>query len=682
MSFAATNNPVKERAEFTRSVLIVDDDRDFGDALCEHLAVQGYQAQAAYSGRDAKAIVHADEPQVALLDLHLRGENGLALMSRMKEIHPDILCVVVTGYPQVESVVEALRNGAYDYLLKPVQMDELLATLQRCFDKLRLEAEKQAAEEALQRAKTELERRNADLGDLVIQHIQTESALRESEKKFSAVLDNSPSGITLQDTRGRYLLVNRRMEKWMNFSASETEGKSSQDLFPRDISEVFTAKNREVLSVGQVREFELDVPFADGQWRTMVITKFPVFDNAGQITGVGTIKTDVSGQRSAEEQLRQAQKMEAVGQLTGGIAHDFNNLLTVVLGNLQLLRDSTQGDSRAQSYADTALKATYRGADLTQRLQAFSRQQALDPLVINVNELVPETSEMLKRTLGEDIEIEIRLTDKVWNALVDPNQLQNALLNLAVNARDAMPQGGKLTIETANLRLDQDYAEFQSEVRPGNYVTLAVSDTGVGMTPEVKARAFDPFFTTKQIGQGSGLGLSMVYGFIKQSGGHVSIRTQEGEGTTVKVLLPKAEAKEPVSTSVQNSHGALPGGNETILVVEDDPDVRALVVASLGKLGYRILEAEHGPGAIALAEKAAKIDLLLSDVVLPRGMNGREVAEEISKRFPQIKCLFTSGYTENAIIHHGRLVRGVELLSKPYKREALARKVRDVLDRD
>jgi nitrogen-specific signal transduction histidine kinase/ActR/RegA family two-component response regulator len=389
---------------------------------------------------------------------------------------------------------------------------------------------------------------------------------------------------------------------------------------------------------------------------------------------------DITERKETEAQLRQAQKMEAVGQLTGGVAHDFNNLLTVTLGNLDMLQDHVASNPAAQELVDTAIKASERGADLTQRLLAYSRKQALDPEVTEINRLISNSIELLRRTLGEDIEIEAMLDDALWKAMVDPKQLENAILNLALNARDAMPDGGKLTIETANIYLDREYADTHDEVRRGRYVLIEVSDTGTGMPAEAMGRAFDPFFTTKEVGQGSGLGLSMVYGFAKQSGGHVAIYSQAGHGTMVKLYLPKvASAEGPIGVEPDQKM-LLPKGNESLLVVEDDADVRAFITTALRSVGYSVIEAADGESALALADETPDIGLLITDVVLPHGMNGRDVADGVQKRRPSVKVLFTSGYPESAIVHQGKLDEGVELLTKPYTRETLARRVRQILD--
>jgi signal transduction histidine kinase len=392
--------------------------------------------------------------------------------------------------------------------------------------------------------------------------------------------------------------------------------------------------------------------------------------------GIITLATDITERKAIDEQLRQAQKMEAVGQLTAGVAHDFNNMLAVISGNAELLEEELGKDNPRLA---TVYRATERAAELIQRLLAFSRRQVLKPEIINANSLIAEITGLLRHTLEEDIDIESVSTTGLWNCEVDPAQLENALVNLALNARDAMPDGGKLTIETANARLDDDYAAAQAEVTPGQYVMLAVTDTGTGMSPKVREHVFEPFFTTKAVGDGSGLGLSMVYGFVKQSGGHVTVYSEEGEGTTIKLYLPRstetaAEKKEPVMDEVPVAQG------ETVLVVEDDPDLRTLAVALLSSLGYRIIEAATGVAALEELESMSGVNLLLTDVVLPGGMNGRELATEAERRAPGIQVLYMSGYTEDAIMHHGRLDADAELLQKPFRRSDLARAVRRALD--
>jgi PAS domain S-box-containing protein len=385
--------------------------------------------------------------------------------------------------------------------------------------------------------------------------------------------------------------------------------------------------------------------------------------------------------RENEHALRQSQKMEAVGQLTGGVAHDFNNLLQVIIGNVDTLqRNLPEESSRLKRAAAHAMNGARRAGALTRRLLAFSRRQPLDPKPLNVNALVTSLSELIHRTLGETVAVETVLAAGLWQVEADNNELEAAMLNLAVNARDAMPDGGRLTIETSNAHIDEAYAANYAEVTPGQYVCIAVSDTGMGMDEATVAKAFEPFFTTKPVGRGTGLGLSQVYGFVKQSGGHVKIYSEVDQGTTVKIYLPRLTSAE----SIANDETDLPvpegQSEETILVVEDDDEVRTYSVEILRELGYRVVEAHDGPSALRLLERQVRVDLLFTDVVLPGGVTGAQVAAQARELKPSLKVLFTTGYARNAIIHHGRLDKGVKLITKPFGSTELAARVRDVLD--
>jgi two-component system NtrC family sensor kinase len=396
------------------------------------------------------------------------------------------------------------------------------------------------------------------------------------------------------------------------------------------------------------------------------------------------LREEIVRREATEEALRQSQKMEAVGRLTGGIAHDFNNLLTAIIGNLDLALRRLDGEERIRTWLSNCRLAAERAATLVQRLLAFSRQHPLEVKSVDVNRLVQGMSELLRRTLGETVTIEAVLGGGIWKAAIDPNQLENAILNLAVNARDAMPEGGRLTIETANCHLDEHYIEQTgAEIAAGQFVMVAVSDSGGGMSAEVMNRAFEPFFTTKPPGVGTGLGLSQVYGFARQSGGHIRIYSEVGEGTTIKLYFPRLTGQHDIPAwsareTVAASESA--GGNETVLVVEDDPQVNKLAVETLEERGYRVLSAPDGPAALEMLDSAPEIDLLLTDVVLPNGMNGRQLSEEVLRRRPDIKVLFVTGYTRNAIIHHGRLDPDIDLLTKPFTADALTRKIRHILD--
>ncbi len=498
------------------------------------------------------------------------------------------------------------------------------------------------------------------------------------------IWDLSEDLLVTADFKGRLLAVNPSWTVVLGFDRVTLLEMPYADLVhPDDLGAVLSQLD-ELRVTGRPVRFENRVATADGDWRT-VAWRLSLDPSGLVLHGVGRDMTEMRAQekalRETEGALRHAQKMEAVGQLTGGIAHDFNNLLTVVVGNLEMLNRQLPDDAdRMRRTTDSALKGANRAATLTQRLLAFSRRQPLAPKSIDLNKLIGGMSELMHRSLGETITIETVLASDLWRIEVDPSQLENALLNLAVNARDAMPEGGKLTIETTNSQLDEAYATTHAEVMPGQYVLICVSDTGTGIERNIIDRVFEPFFTTKDVGQGTGLGLSQVYGFVKQSGGHVKIHSERSDGTTVKLYFPR-HAGDKDEPDIEHPHRVLDGSREeTILVVEDHEDVRALSVEILRELGYKVIEAHDGPTALRLLARTPGIDLLFTDVILPGGMTGRDLAEQASLLRPDLKVLFTTGYARNAIVHQGRLEQGVELIGKPYTYAALATRIRDILD--
>ncbi|ONF95322.1 PAS domain S-box protein [Sphingomonas jeddahensis] len=488
------------------------------------------------------------------------------------------------------------------------------------------------------------------------------------------------------DFEGRIEAVNPAWTTQFGWDERELVGKIFLDLVhPEDLASTIAEVGR--LEQGQTTlRFENRYRRKDGTYLWLSWTAVPD-DRFIHAVGrnIDAERAAAAELERAQEALRQSQKMEAVGQLTGGVAHDFNNLLTVVTGNIDMagraLDAAGVSDARARRALDSAMKGAERAAALTQRLLAFSRRQPLAPKPIDVDKLVIGMSDLLNRSLGETVKLEIVTSPGLWRVEADPNQLESAILNLGVNARDAMPKGGELIVETTNARLDEEYSAAHAEVAPGHYVVIAVTDTGEGMPKHVQEKVFEPFFTTKEVGRGTGLGLSMVYGFVKQSGGHVKIYSEEGKGTTVKIYLPRlmsdapSEAEAHLTAGIETSARA-----ETILVVEDDDDVRAYTVECLRELGYRVLEAHDGPSALRLLERQEDpVDLLFTDVVMP-GMSGRELVDTVRDRHGNVRVLYTSGYTRNAIVHGGRLDPGVEMIAKPFTYAALAQKIRDVLD--
>jgi signal transduction histidine kinase len=417
----------------------------------------------------------------------------------------------------------------------------------------------------------------------------------------------------------------------------------------------------------------------DGEVRWLHKLTEAVLDDYGRIIQTLGVVTDITDETLAEDQLRHAQKMDAVGQLTGGVAHDFNNLLAIMIGNAELLKESA-GDDEEANYSIEAIKAAVeRGASLTNRLLAFSRKQILSPATTDVTALVDGLLDMLQRTLGETIELRVDGAPALWAATIDPHQFENALVNLALNARDAMPRGGTLTIATANVTLDETYAEQYQEVTPGDYVEVSVSDSGTGMPPEILEKVFEPFFTTKEVGKGSGLGLSMVFGFAKQSNGHITIHSEVGRHTTVKLYMPRSE-EDLIKEGPKDDTRVIAGGSERILVVEDDEHVREVPVRLLRKHGYAVVEAMDSKEAIQHLEDGQRCDLLFTDVVLPGGMSGIEIAEKSKSLHPGIKILLTSGYAEHIIAEGINRDLGATLLRKPYLPAKLLVQVRDILD--
>lgn len=391
------------------------------------------------------------------------------------------------------------------------------------------------------------------------------------------------------------------------------------------------------------------------------------------------IARDLTESIAADQKLRQAQKMEGIGRLTGGMAHDFNNLLTIIIGGAETLSDENAGNSAVRELAAMIGEAGERGANLTRQLLSFARRQPLEPRPVQVNDLAVAMEALLRRTLGEDIELRVVCDSQAWLAMADPTQLESALLNLAINARDAMPSGGKLTIETANVALDDAYSKANDDIPAGEYLMVAVTDSGEGMSAETVSQAFEPFFTTKAIGKGTGLGLSMVHGFVKQSNGNIKIYSELGVGTTIKIYLPRADTIDANSETNLDAE-EMPGGDEWILLVEDDDLLREHVRKQIDSLGYRVSVASNGPEALEILKAPNDIDLLFTDVIMPGGLNGPQLADQASALRPGLKILYTSGYTDNAIVHRGQLDPGIHLLNKPYRKRDLALKVRKALD--
>ena len=656
-------------------ILVADDNADMRAYLARLLG-QRWQVETVPDGAAAFDAIRRQRPDLVLTDVMMPKLDGFGLLRRLRDDPQlrDLPVIVLSARAGEEARVEGLDAGADDYLTKPFSARELIARV------------------------------NANLELARVREAATRE-LRESEARFRNMAEHAPVMMWMTDPEGSLTYLNQLWSEFTGQSPEEALGFGAWMAIHAEDRAAMRDTFRAAIAAHEPFRIEFRLRRYDAVYRWALATAAPRFGGLGDdgplLGYIGSViditerkeaehilkrTNEVLEQRvgaaiaertEAEAKLRQAQKMEAVGKLTGGVAHDFNNVLQVIGGNLQLLARDVAGNLRAEQRLQTAIPAISRGSKLASQLLAFGRRQPLAPKALNLGRLIRSIDDMLRRALGEGIEIETIIAGGLWNTFADVTQVENAILNLAINARDAMDGHGKLTIEAGNAALDDVHSARHDDVLPGQYVMLTVADTGSGMTPEVLEHAFEPFFTTKPEGHGTGLGLSMVYGFVKQSGGHVKIYSQPGQGTTVRLYLPRSREEEDVEPEFDA--GPATGGTETVLVVEDDDDVRRTVLDMLSDLGYRVLKARDALSALAIIDSGIPVDLLFTDVVMPGPLRSPELARKAKERLPNIAVLFTSGYTEDAIVHGGRLDEGIDLLSKPYTRETLARKLRHVL---
>jgi len=610
-------------------ILVVDDNADMR-AYITGLLSRYWNVETATDGEAALALIKSRVPNLILSDVMMPGMDGFTFLRRLRATPAtrSIPLILLSARAGEEAVVEGLETGADDYLLKPFSGRELITRVRSHLD---------------------------------VASTRTR-ALRASEMRLRRLAESGIIAITVSDATGRIIEANDAFLSMVSCSRD--------DLLSGEVVWELQANPH----ANTARAWEGEYRCHDGR-RVPVLAAVSSLENGENIS----IALDLTERKQLEEQFRQAQKMEAVGRLAGGIAHDFNNVLSVVLSYAEMVSTALANDEALKADVEEIRSAAQRATDLTRQLLAFSRQQVMESKVITLNRSVAGMEKMLQRLLGADVELTLLTDFKLWNIQADPGQIEQIVMNLAVNARDAMPQGGKLTIQTANVTLDQDYAALHHEVQPGEYVMLAVSDTGMGMDARTKARIFEPFFTTKEKGKGTGLGLATVFGIVKQSGGHIWVYSEPGHGTTFKVYFPRVTGQETRISEPPPPESLR--GSETILLVEDDAQVRTLARSILRRNGYVVLEAANGGEALLICEQhGAKIDLLLTDVVLPL-MSGRQLAERLQTLRPEIKVLFMSGYTDDAVLQHGIIDSGVAYLQKPLTPALLTRKLRSVLDR-
>ncbi len=606
---------------------------------------------------DYLAALETFRPALIVSDYRMPRFDGLTALSLALEYAPLTPVIILTGAINEDTAVQCMKAGATDYVIK-----EHIKRLG------------QAVVQALKQKQVHQERRRA------------EEALRESEERYRTLAETATDVIFILGADDTYRYINGFGAWLLGLQPQDMIGQKRSAFFPSPVAGRQAAVMQKVLETGEPGYDENSISTPAGEvWLSTSLV--PLKDQAGKVNAVMGIARDITERRRTEEaqaklteQLRQAQKMESIGRLAGGVAHDFNNLLTVIQGYCGLMQAQIPGESPLLENLEQIQRASVRAATLTRQLLAFSRKQVLAPTVLDLNSLVANLRQMLERLIGEDITLSTILQPGLWPTTADPGQIEQVIMNLVVNARDAMPAGGMLTIETHNIQLDEPYLKTHLEAPGGPCVLLVVTDTGCGMDESVRPHIFEPFFTTKEPGKGTGLGLATAYGIIKQSGGNITVYSEPGQGTTFKIYLP-ANKKVVFSPAAAPTSPVIRGGCETILLVEDEKIVRRLVRTILQDEGYTVLEAGHGDEALALsAQHPGPINLLLTDVVMPQ-MSGRELAEQIKTLRPQLKLLYMSGYTDDTVVRHGLLAAEVEYLSKPFSSHSLVSKVREVLDK-
>ena len=644
-----------------KKILVVDNHPVILTFMTQLFEKEGHQVMTAETGLDALDILRNFIPDIIFIDLIMPNIDGRKLCQIIRKIPKlkDVSLVILSAIA-AEQKVDFTEFGANACIAK-APFNKMANHIHTVMDQLSLTPSASVADQVM------------GLSDVFPRHITEE--LLFIKRHFEAILGTMSEGILEVTSEGRIVYANPAAIALIGILEETLLASNFTDLLKETDGQLI--KDPLVAIRNQSKTIIRDFPVMING-KQILLNIFPIMDEKHRTIVI--ILNDVSERKRMEAQFLQAQKMEAIGQLAGGIAHDFNNLLTIIKGYSQLSLMELKEGGPLRENIEEINKASDRASDLTHQLLAFSRRQILEMKVLDLNALLPGVEMMLRRVIGENIELVTQLAEDLGRVKSDRGQIEQVIMNLAVNARDAMPDGGKLTIETANAELDEAYVRAHVAVKPGKYVMLSVSDTGFGMTPEVRERVFEPFFTTKEKVKGTGLGLSTVYGIVKQSGGNIWVYSEPGKGTTFKIYLPRED--EPLEEVVERvAGGELHRGDETILVVEDNDEVREVAVRIISGQGYRVLEASQGLDAFLIfTEHDGPIHLLLTDVVMPK-MSGRELAETLMSIRPRIKVLYMSGYTDNAIVHHGVLERGMDFIQKPFAVDTLARKVREVLDK-
>ena len=629
-----------------KKVMVVDDDNGMRDNLQDILEDEGYSFCSASTCVEALKIAEKEMPQVALLDLKLPDDSGLNLMAALKSLNPECICVMVTAYANLDTAVAALEKGAFQYLQKPVRTVEMLRLLERIFEMVQIRAEKR----------------------------QAEDKLKESEERFRTIFETARDMIFLKDRELKYTLVNPSIQTLYEKEITDFLGKTDETIFGDKESEARNWEENAVLN-GNTMEME-EIRTISGTRRTFHTVMVPMSGSTGEITGICGISRDITATKHLEAQLIQAQKMEAIGTLAGGISHDFNNLLQAILGYTQMMMMDKPDDHPDMSKLEEIEGATKRASDLIQQLLTFSRKVESKLRPVDLNTQVQQVSKLLNRTIPKMIEIRLQLADEVSAINADPGQLEQVMLNIGVNARDAMPDGGKLIISSANVHLDEAFCRNHFELSPGQYVMLSIKDTGIGMDQMTLERVFEPFYSTKPTGQGTGLGLAMAYGIVKNHNGSILCESRKGSGTEFKIYLPAIEGNAGKKEKVIRAEP--PKGNgETILVIDDEFVLRKLITQVLTLHNYNVLTSKNGEEGIEVYKtKQDQISLVILDMIMP-GMGGKNCMKEILKIDPHANIFIASGYTSNDTRYEIEQNGARGFIRKPYDFMDILRIIRE-----
>ncbi len=640
-----------KKHDFSPLIMIVENDKDFAESLSDILELENYKVIIAYSAKEAKEKLEKFKPSISFIDIYLGLHDGIDLISDLKKISPELLCVIVTAYAEIETAVKAIKKGVYDYLRKPLFIPDLLATLDRCYEKINLEFQKKTAEEAL----------------------------LKSEEIYRNFFEEDITGDFIAKPDGKIILCNPPFAKIFSYNSVEAAMKSGFNtlFYNKNLWEIFIdklTKEKKLILHG------IDLYKKDGSVVNIIANVIGKFDEKDKLSEMNGYLMDITNHRRLEDMYLQAQKMEAIGRLAGGIAHDFNNLLSVILNFSLFIKESVEETSQIREDIGEVIKATTHASELVEQLLTFSRRKNIKLKIININDVITDMKKMLERLIGDSIKLVTDLDLGVDFIKADPGQISQVIMNLTVNSKDAMPKGGKFVIKTSNVKILKKDKKINPEVLSGEYVKLEVSDTGIGMDDEIKSHIFEPFFSTKEQGKGTGLGLATVFGIIKQSKGYISVNNQKNKGVIFEILFPKTVEEMKVE-GLAEKKASIEDKAANILLAEDNNSLKRLILRILKKEGYKILIANNGKHALDVCEDFKdKINLVITDLMMPI-MGGEELVEALGEKYPELKVLYMSGYAKDFLIkQEHKLKTGTDFILKPFTNKEIVNKVKKLLN--